>query len=663
MIPIEHKYDKLFRFYSLSLIPEGLAISSSYEKKFYFYLSDLLALLLLLSGIFWIKIPLRRFFGNFLWPFFGCAFLSIVHSPFLKYPVAYSKLLQLLTPVLLFSFITNAFQPEEKRKLTRLLLIGLFAAGLLQAALGIVQYFHQAPLGLRLLGETNETSIYLIEGGYRWILDELFGNASENSIIMRAKGTLPHANVFGGFLVFSLFASYYLILQDNKRSLAFTLPFQLFALLLSFSRSALFGWGLATVTFLSFLHYKKHPKAVWFSLWVMGSFLFSFTLLFNQYKNRGGVISSTHLSQRADSIRKIQQVTAFEIIQEHPRTGLGFSQFSERSEPFLKTAPNAETRATAPHNIFLFIACEMGIFALVFFLLFLTTLSSFFPSTLESALFGSLLIGYVFIGLCDFYPILFQQGKLMFFFTAALLALHRKRHVVQEDPMENPSRQNIGKMFDRISQTYDRTNRILSLGMDQSWRRALVRHLPEKTNLKILDIATGTGDQAHAFISSKKSIGSITGIDVSPEMLEIAKKKLPSVQFLMANAEKLPFSKERFDAASFSFGIRNVENPIASLEEMFRVLKKNGRCLILEFSLPPKPIRMVYLFYLRRILPFIGGILSKDQEAYRYLNHTIETFPSGRDFCLLMKSVGFSKIKVVSMNLGGVSLYIGDKIG
>lgn len=228
--------------------------------------------------------------------------------------------------------------------------------------------------------------------------------------------------------------------------------------------------------------------------------------------------------------------------------------------------------------------------------------------------------------------------------------------------MSDPARQDIWKMFDLISPTYDRINRILSLGMDQGWRKKVATELPNRNHLKILDLATGTGDQIVSLLKSKASIQSVTGIDLSSEMLEIAKKKLgPQADLIRADAEKLPFPNSHFDAATFSFGIRNVTDPIRSLKEIHRVLKLKGRCLILEFSLPPKPIRGVYIFYLRHILPRIGGFLSRKPAAYRYLNQTIEHFPSGKEFCLLMREAGFTRIKAIPMALGGVTLYIGDK--
>lgn len=217
-------------------------------------------------------------------------------------------------------------------------------------------------------------------------------------------------------------------------------------------------------------------------------------------------------------------------------------------------------------------------------------------------------------------------------------------------------------MFDELSPVYDRINRILSFGMDRHWRARVAAFLPPQKNLKILDLATGTGDQALALIKSHASIHSIIGIDLSEAMLEIAKRKIPSkMQFVHADAEKLPFKTMSFDATTFSFGIRNVSDPSKSLKEIYRVLKPKGKSLILEFSLPPQPIRAFFLFYLRFVLPLVGGFFSKNTAAYRYLNQTIERFPSGKDFCFLMKEAGFVRLRQIPMNLGSVTLYIGEK--
>ncbi len=220
------------------------------------------------------------------------------------------------------------------------------------------------------------------------------------------------------------------------------------------------------------------------------------------------------------------------------------------------------------------------------------------------------------------------------------------------------------KMFDEIATSYDRINRVLSLGMDKAWRRKLIKSLPDKKNMELLDLATGTADQLLSLLNSGASIKQACGIDLSKEMLEIGRKKVAdkkNVKLIEADAQELPFKENTFDVATFSFGIRNVPDPLQSLKEIYRTLKPSGKCLILEFSLPPQPIKSAYLLYLRHLLPFLGGLLSKNKQAYTYLNQTIETFPYGEAFTHLMREASFTKLKIHPMALGAVTLYEGTK--
>lgn len=222
-------------------------------------------------------------------------------------------------------------------------------------------------------------------------------------------------------------------------------------------------------------------------------------------------------------------------------------------------------------------------------------------------------------------------------------------------------------MFDEIATGYDRINRVLSFGMDRRWRKKLANHLPNKNNLKILDLATGTCDQLLCLLKSKRSIDKAYGIDLSKQMLLRGREKIDQTQFknkvelIHADAQKLPFKDNSFDAATFSFGIRNVPDPVKSLKEIYRILKPSGKCLILEFSLPPYPLKTPYLLFLRHILPKVGNFLSKSEYAYTYLNQTIETFPCGKNFLHLLREASFTKLKIRPMALGAVSLYEGVK--
>lgn len=228
----------------------------------------------------------------------------------------------------------------------------------------------------------------------------------------------------------------------------------------------------------------------------------------------------------------------------------------------------------------------------------------------------------------------------------------------------NEEKVGVWKMFNQISVSYDLVNRIVSLGQDRKWRHAAAINLPPRPHLNILDLATGTGDQLVALEKSGFSIRRMVGIDLADEMMEIGKKKqIQRAEFIHADAQNLPFRDSEFDAATISFGIRNIPSPLLALKEMYRVLKPGGRALVLEFSLPNRAVRPFYLFYLRKILPLLGGVFSKNFSAYRYLNRTIESFPSGEEFLTLMHDAGFSQLRRRSMNLGSVSLYIGEKTG
>ena len=227
-----------------------------------------------------------------------------------------------------------------------------------------------------------------------------------------------------------------------------------------------------------------------------------------------------------------------------------------------------------------------------------------------------------------------------------------------------PNRDNVAEMFDRIAPRYDLTNRILSLGLDLRWRKALAKHLPQQESISLLDLATGTGDQIAALLQKKASITKAIGIDFSEGMLKIARQKFQDepIDFLHADALNLPFEEKSFDLCTFSFGIRNVKDPLKALQEMHRVSKIGGRALILEFSMPKGAFRMPYLFYLRHLLPLLGTLFAKDFSAYRYLNQTIEKFPSGPSFLSWMEQAGWKNLQITPLLFGAVSLYRGDRL-
>jgi demethylmenaquinone methyltransferase/2-methoxy-6-polyprenyl-1,4-benzoquinol methylase len=223
-------------------------------------------------------------------------------------------------------------------------------------------------------------------------------------------------------------------------------------------------------------------------------------------------------------------------------------------------------------------------------------------------------------------------------------------------------------MFDRIAGRYDLLNRLLSFRQDVRWRKKLVQYFPAIKNLQMLDIATGTADVLLSLFRQSGNLDKGVGIDMAREMLKFGRRKVQKEQkenqivLFPADAMYLPFQNNCFHLVTIAFGIRNVPQFNKGLKEMNRVIIEGGRLLILEFSLPVNRLfRKIYLFYFRRILPVIGGLVSGDMYAYNYLNLTVETFPYGEEFCTLMREAGFTNVKFVPLTLGIASVYIGDK--
>jgi demethylmenaquinone methyltransferase/2-methoxy-6-polyprenyl-1,4-benzoquinol methylase len=223
----------------------------------------------------------------------------------------------------------------------------------------------------------------------------------------------------------------------------------------------------------------------------------------------------------------------------------------------------------------------------------------------------------------------------------------------------------IGRMFDRIAPTYDRLNTILSFSFDKAWRRAAIKFLEIHTGDMVLDIATGTGEMA---LLAACQGGKITGIDLSKQMLSCAvikiQKKSLGIHYTVVQGDALsmPFRSESFNSAMVAFGIRNMENLEAFLNEMHRVLNTHGRFSVLEFSVPERFLfKWIYMAYLTFVLPVIGGLISGDYDAYRYLRDSVVGFPAPKILEGMMRDRGFRVVRSQSL-LGGIShLYLIEK--
>jgi len=225
----------------------------------------------------------------------------------------------------------------------------------------------------------------------------------------------------------------------------------------------------------------------------------------------------------------------------------------------------------------------------------------------------------------------------------------------------------IARMFSRVSSRYDLANRVLSLGLDQGWRRCLVSWSAPPPNARVLDLCTGTADLLIEYARrAEKPL--LWGLDLSYEMLAVARRKLQakrsihSALLIRGDALKLPFPSEAFDLVTIAFGLRNLKSIPKGLEEMARVLKPKGRLFILEFSLPAGPLfRLIYLGYLKRCVPRLGGLITGDRRAYEYLARSILEFPSPEEVLAQMKDAGLEKLGRLPLSGEIATIFCGER--
>lgn len=218
-------------------------------------------------------------------------------------------------------------------------------------------------------------------------------------------------------------------------------------------------------------------------------------------------------------------------------------------------------------------------------------------------------------------------------------------------------------MFDVIATDYDRLNHIMSLGIDKTWRSRAIKQI---VGAKVLDIACGTGDFSIAI--AKKTDASVTGLDLSEGMLKVMDEKVRKeglqdrISTLQGDCENMPFEDCSFDCVTIGFGIRNFEHRETALREILRVLRPDGKLIILELSIPQNPvIRWFYKLYFSGITPTIGGWISGQKSAYRYLPASVIAFPPKDQWMKTMSDCGFSEVKHKAFTLGICRLYTGRK--
>ena len=239
--------------------------------------------------------------------------------------------------------------------------------------------------------------------------------------------------------------------------------------------------------------------------------------------------------------------------------------------------------------------------------------------------------------------------------------------VVPYKDSDQSKKQQVAEMFNDIAFRYDFMNRFLSAGIDVRWRKKAIKQLKGLGPKNILDVATGTADvaiMASAILKPEK----IIGIDISDGMLEIGRKKVQkaglenTIELLNGDSETIKFANDTFDAVTVAFGVRNFQNLEKGLDEIKRVLKPGGKLVVLEFSRPKAAIaKGFYNLYMKIVAPGMGKLVSKNRNAYQYLDESIKKFPEGKNFTAILDDLGYRNIYFKPLSLGICSIYCGEK--
>ena len=227
-------------------------------------------------------------------------------------------------------------------------------------------------------------------------------------------------------------------------------------------------------------------------------------------------------------------------------------------------------------------------------------------------------------------------------------------HISERDP------EAVRSMFDRIARRYDRVNTVLSAGTDAGWRRRAARATGITTGGSALDVACGSGKLTAELARVAGPRGRVVGLDFSAQMLEVARRDHPGLEFLEGDALNLPFENGSFDASTIAFGLRNLADPVRGLREMLRVVRPGGRTVVLEFVRPPRGvIGSAYRLYLRTVLPVVGGALSGQPKAYRYLSDTVDSYRTPGELGDMAMAAGWTDVRYVGLSLGTVGILTG----
>ena len=232
---------------------------------------------------------------------------------------------------------------------------------------------------------------------------------------------------------------------------------------------------------------------------------------------------------------------------------------------------------------------------------------------------------------------------------------------------DQTKKEEVREMFDNIAPKYDLLNHTLSMSIDRVWRRRVVGEVRRAKPGRILDVATGTGDLAIAMARRIRDV-QVLGVDLSEQMLAVARRKIEArgldgrIVLDRGDAERLAVADASVDVATVAFGVRNFGDLGAGLRELARTIKPGGKVVILEFSRPRNRVfRALYEFYSYKILPRIGGLVSRDKRAYEYLPASVGEFPAPEEFMAMMARAGFRDCRARSQSFGIAQIYIGER--
>ena len=231
-----------------------------------------------------------------------------------------------------------------------------------------------------------------------------------------------------------------------------------------------------------------------------------------------------------------------------------------------------------------------------------------------------------------------------------------------------PKKEKVQEMFDNIAPTYDKLNHVLSMNVDKLWRRHALKEIVDGSAQRILDVACGTGDSTVSIAKAAGEGTEVTGVDISEGMMALVEGKaakagvVDRIRLQVADGEALPYEDGAFDRVTCAFGIRNFEHKEKGLAEFRRVLKPGGKAVILELSVPQnRVVRWAYDLYFNHLLPAIGGAVSGDKAAYRYLPASVHRFPAPRDFCRMMEDAGFTAVRCRTFTFGLCRMFTGTR--